>query len=102
MWPSLYRAVHATPPDTLDALRESFGRPVVLRCTAPRCTQCAAYEGEGDPAGFEARTFSDPVVSWPCVTARHRALASAAGVDELPAYIQLSATPPRVVRPPGW
>ena len=97
MWPSLYRAVHAAPPDTLDALRASFGRPVVLRCTAPGCTQCAAYEGEGDPAGFEARTFRGrPVVAWPCLTARHRDLASAAGVDELP------ATPPRVVRPPGW
>ena len=93
-----FRAVHAVLPPTLESVRPRHGK-IALRCTMSGCTECARFETEYR-AVFEDR-LGMAVVEWDCTRQRPRDLALAAGVDQLPAYIVLSADDPqpRVVRP---
>ena len=100
MWPAALRAAAAVPPPSLDALRPCGDGVVALRCTGRGCAACAAFESDGDRGRFEA-ALGAVVVPWDCAAPARRALARAAGVDALPAYVVLRARgPPQVVVPP--
>lgn len=99
MWPAALRAASAAAP-SLDALRPRGDGVVALRCTQRGCTACAEFEGEGDRDRFEA-ALGAAVVPWDCAAPARRALALAAGVRTLPAYVLLRAHgAPQVVVPP--
>ena len=99
MWPVQYRAAYAVVPSSLDELRPPRG-VVALRCTLPGCVRCAAFEAEGRDA-FEAGLRAT-VLPWDCKHRARHALAEAAGVDQLPAYVLLRPhpRPVEVVTPP--
>ena len=98
-WPALRRAYQTVPPASLQELRPPTGT-LALLCVLPGCRACKAHDAAARRA-FEATIPGlVEVWRWDCSKGRHKALAMAAGVSELPAYIFVPAHGRvRVVRP---
>lgn len=92
------RCYRAVPTASLDDLRPSVGT-VALKCFTTRCPTCRSYDMDGRIA-FEETLRADHVLPWNCDDQRRRAIARTAGVADLPAYVVLTRTTTRVVRPP--
>lgn len=84
---ALYRCASTVAPASLDELRPPPGeRAIALRCTMRGCTSCARFEAE-ERDDYERDMDVSEIVPWDCTGRAHRALATAAGVEHVPAYV---------------
>lgn len=100
-WPAQRRAFDTVPPKTLTDLGALYPVPLALRCFTHGCVACSEFDVERR-ATYEARRLKGhTIVPWNCADADNRALAMAAGVAELPAYLVLPRRDrrPIVLRP---
>ena len=92
-WPAYRRSLEAVPPRSLEEIRPAKG-VLILRCTLPGCTACAAFQTERR-AAYEGhlKQKHHPVsfLDWNCGSAHRRKLAVDVGVDDLPAYVFVPA-----------
>lgn len=97
------RSLEAVPPSTLEEIRPRTvgASDLVLRCFMPGCSSCAKFETEGQASFEETHFRGADIIDFDCRGKKQRNLAMNAGVDDLPAYIVLSASnnKPHAVRP---
>ena len=100
-WPAQRRAFDAVPPRTLTDLAALHSAPMALRCFTHGCIACSEFDVERRATYEERRLKGHTIVPWNCADAENRALAMAAGVTELPAYLVLRQRDrrPIVLRP---
>ena len=98
MWPAYGRSVQLAPPKTIDELRPRKGE-IALLCTLPECPACRKFTSK--KAAFEKKHFrsSTKIIDWDCSNQRRSALATTAGVDDIPAYIVIGANGPPTIVP---
>lgn len=100
MWPAQVRAATAVPR-TLEDLRPAKGT-VALRCSMPGCRKCLAFKSQQPvyERALRAKGVIE-VIPWNCKHKTRRDIALNAGVDDLPAYVLLSARGKPCVVTPG-
>jgi len=95
---AVYRAHSVSPPSTLQGLRPSEGREVVLFCSAKGCSTCSRFQMEERDEYEEKHFRGVAVVDWDCSHDRRRILAEEAGVTRIPSYVRISSSGPPEVR----
>jgi len=84
---ALSRSFRAVPPRDLNDIR--LPKTTVLYCTRSACPRCRTFDGERRTEYERTKYRGVRVLRWDCDDPTLRALALRAGVDVIPAYIEI-------------